>query len=78
MNVDADGIVQLLIGTALIALVTDHFRLRAEVNSFRLHVAEYYLKREGLQEVKDEVKEIRNVVFGIAGKLGVSVIKTGE
>lgn len=50
-------------------------RIRADVSSLRLHVAENYMKKDGLEEMKRDVRELSHVIFTIAGKLGISVRK---
>lgn len=48
-------------------------RARADIAALKLHVSEYYMKKDDLGEMKRDVRELRHVVFEIAGKLGIPV-----
>lgn len=48
-------------------------KLRSEMAAFRLHVSEAYIKRDDLNELKSDVKNLTRVIFSIAGKLGITV-----
>lgn len=81
VTLDVATIVQALLIAALAwvgrTAVTTRADLTKELHDFKLHVAENYLKKEGLVEVKAEIKEVRDVVFSIAAKLGVTIKKPG-
>ncbi|GAA0696438.1 hypothetical protein ISN75_06895 [Dyella marensis] len=47
--------------------------LRADHDAYRLHVAEQYIKKDDLDDVKKELRGLRDLTIEIAGKLGIPV-----
>lgn len=56
-------------------IVNVALRNRAEIASLRLHIAEYYLKKDDLTDVKKDLRRLGDVIFEIAGKLGIPARK---
>lgn len=74
-----DGLASVLVtlaAAAIVGLVGGLIHIWRDHYAHKLHVAENYLKRDGIIELKDEVKSLRGVVFRIAGKMGIPL--TGE
>ncbi len=46
-------------------------RVRTDVASLRLHVAENFMKKDDIDDLKRDVRELSHVIFEIAGKLGI-------
>lgn len=62
-----------LVGTAIVGLIGAVWKLYHDLNTLRLHVAEAYVSNRAMDEVKDEVRLIRDVVYRIALKMDVPV-----
>lgn len=58
ITVDPSAIATTIIGIALVGLVTDHFRLRGEVNGLRLHVAESVLSKKDAEKMEDSLSSV--------------------
>ncbi len=50
-------------------------RVRTDVSSLRLYVAENFMKKDDIAEIKRDVRELSHVIFEIAGKLGIPTRK---
>lgn len=77
MTLDIANVVN---GCALLALAwfaRTAVSAKQDLADYKLHVAENYLKKEGIVEVKADVKEVRDMVLTIAAKLGVPMKKPG-
>lgn len=48
-------------------------RMRQDHDAFRLYVSEQYIKKDDLHDVKVELRQLRDVIIEIAGKLNVSI-----
>lgn len=48
-------------------------RLRSDVATLRLHVAENYPKVQDINDIKGQLQELGKVTYLIAGKLGISI-----
>lgn len=69
-----ENYVQLLIylaGPAIIGIVSAIIAQYREFYQFKLHVAENYLKKSDIEELKMDSKEMKKMIYQIAGKVGV-------
>lgn len=78
---DADNIIGSLLVAAIVGLVTAVVHLWREQNtgerrlsSLELKIAEKYLTKGDLDEVKTDVREIRHLVHRLCDKLEVPVV----
>lgn len=62
-----------LAGPSIIGLVTAIIFLWREITAYKLHVAETYVKKGDLNELKKDVREMKGVIYDVASKLGVSI-----
>lgn len=62
-----------LLVAAVVGLVTAVIKLWQKHSTLELKVAENYLKKDALDEVKDDVREIRELVHRLCMKLEVPV-----
>lgn len=73
-----DTYTQLLVylaAPAIIGIVTALIALWREFYQHKLHVAEHYVKKDDLSELKEDSKEMKKVMYQIAGKVGVRLDK---
>lgn len=73
-----EAYVQLLVylaGPAVIALITVVVYIWRDFTSYKLYVAENYVKQQVLREMQNDMKEMKNVLYQIAAKVGVSINK---
>lgn len=68
-----------LIGSVALALASGLvgwiWALWRDHHALRVKVAEEYLKHTALKEVKDEIRDLRDVVYRIANRLEVPVLR---
>jgi hypothetical protein len=50
-------------------------RVRTDTAALRLHMAENFMKKDDINELKKDVRELSHVIFEIAGKLGIPTRK---
>lgn len=62
-----------LAGPAIVGLVTAVVFLWREFASYKLHIAENYVKKGDLEEMKRDVRDMKSVVYEIAAKVGVTI-----
>lgn len=62
-----------LSGAAIVGLVAGFIALSRELSSYKTHVAETYVKAGTLDEIKYDVRQLRDAVFQIAQKLEVPI-----
>lgn len=62
-----------LSGAAIVGLVGGFFHLSRDLSSYKTHVAETYVKAGTLDEIKHDVRQLRDAVFQIANKLEVPI-----
>lgn len=68
--------IQLLIylaGPAILGMVGAIIKLWRDFTDHKLHVAENYVKKEDMQEIKQDTKEMKGIIYQIAAKIGVSI-----
>jgi hypothetical protein len=46
---------------------------KSDLADYKLHVAENYLKKDGIEDLNREVRGLRSVVYRIAGKMGIPI-----
>jgi hypothetical protein len=63
-----------IMGAGIIGLVTALAKLWSDFNTLRIHIAEKYTSSEDLEEIKDDLKALRDVVYRVALKLEVPVL----
>lgn len=66
-------IIQNLTGVAVVGLVAWVWLLWRSHHALQLKVAEEYMRHSSFDEVKDEIKALRDVVYRIALKMDVPV-----
>ena len=59
----------------IISNKNDVSSIRLKLSDLQLHVAEHYPKKDDLKELKAEVQGIARIIYEIAGKLGVPIRK---
>lgn len=69
----ADVIVY-LVGTAVVGLVAAVAKLWHEFNAHRIHSAEAYITNGDIDEIKQEIRALRDVVYRIAIRMEVPVL----
>lgn len=62
-----------LAGAGVVGLVVWVWALWNSHNQHKLHVAENYIKSEDVDAIRRDLDIVKNVMFEIAGKLGVTV-----
>lgn len=62
-----------LIGVAIVGLVAAVAKLWHDFYMHRLHVAERYMNSEDAEEIKQDLRALRDVVYRVANKLEVPV-----
>lgn len=62
-----------LIGAAVVGLVGSVAKLWHDFNAHRLHSAETYLSNGDVEEIKQDIRSLRDVVYRIAIKMEVPV-----
>jgi len=76
MNDSFATLVAALLPIGVAGLVGWMVKINIDLNKFKLHVAEEYVRRDSLKdslkEIRDEMHAIRSVIFDIAGKVGVN------
>jgi hypothetical protein len=72
MEAHIASILVYLIGAAVVGLVAWVASLSKSHAAHKLHVAENYIKKDGIQELQQDVKNLSNLMHEIAGKLGVT------
>ena len=60
-----------LCGAAIVGLVATNIALWRELSAHKLHVAEVYMNSNDVDEMKRDLRELRDVVFKIAVKMDV-------
>lgn len=60
-----------LCGAAIVGLVATNVALWRELSAHKLHVAEVYMNSHDVDEMKRDLRELRDVVFKIAVKMDV-------
>lgn len=60
-----------LCGAAIVGLVATNIALWRELSAHKLHVAEVYMNNHDVDEMKRDLRELRDVVFKIAVKMDV-------
>jgi flagellar biosynthesis/type III secretory pathway M-ring protein FliF/YscJ len=73
MEAQISQILVYLIGSGVVGLVVALAKLWADFNAYRLYMAEKYTSKEDLDEIKDDLKQLRDVVYRVALKLEVPV-----
>ena len=75
-NLTVNGLQDLIVylsGAAIVGLVAGFVALSRELSSYKTHVAETYVKAGTLDEIKHDVRQLRDAVFQIANKLEVPI-----
>lgn len=75
-NTAMNGLQDLIVylsGAAIVALVAGFVALSRELSAYKTHVAETYVKTGALDEIKHDVRQLRDAVFQIAAKLEVPI-----
>ena len=62
-----------LIGAGVVGLVGAVWKLYHDVTALKLHVAETYVSNSALDDIKGELKSMRDVIYRMALKLEVPV-----
>lgn len=68
--------VQLLLylaAPAILGIVGAIIKIWIDFTAYKLHVSENYVKRADLHEIKEDTKEMKSVIYQIAGKVGVPI-----
>lgn len=73
MNNGLQDLIVYLCGAAIVGLVVAVITLWREFAAHRLHVAEAYMNNHDVNEIKDELKHLRDVVYKIAVKMDVPI-----
>lgn len=71
MEGQISGLLQYLIGAAVVGLVVAVITLWRELSAHKLHVAEVYMNSHDVDEIKNELRALRDVVYKIAVKMDV-------
>ena len=71
MEAHISQIIVYLIGTAVVGIVVALITLWREFAAHKLHVAEVYMNSHDVDEIKRDLRELRDVVFKIAVKMDV-------
>lgn len=66
-------IIVYLVGAAVVGLVAAVGKLWHDFNTHRLHVAESYMANSDVDEIKQELRALRDVVYRVALKMEVPV-----
>lgn len=73
-NLAVNGLQDLIVylcGAAIVGLVATNIALWRELSAHKLHVAEVYMNSNDVDEMKRDLRELRDVVFKIAVKMDV-------
>ena len=75
-----DNFINFVLGLAGVGLtsfvawtIRSVIKMRQDHDAFRLQVSEQYIKKDDLHDVKVELRQLRDVIIEIAGKLNVSI-----
>ena len=71
MEAHISQIIVYLIGAAVVGIVVALITLWREFAAHKLHVAEVYMNSHDVDEIKRDLRELRDVVFKIAVKMDV-------
>lgn len=71
MEAQISQILVYLIGAAIVGIVVALITLWREFAAHKLHVAEVYMNSHDVDEIKRDLRELRDVVFKIAVKMDV-------
>lgn len=56
---------------AIVGIVTWVWLLWTAHHNLKLHIAEHYIKKADLHELKKDIRNLTNLSYRIAGKLGL-------
>lgn len=73
MESQISQIVVYLIGAAVVGLVAALAKLYHDFNAHKLHIAESYMANSDVDEIKQEIRALRDVVYRVALKMDVPV-----
>lgn len=73
MEAQISQILVYLIGASIVALVAAVGKLWHDFNAHRLHVAQSYMANSDVDEIKQELRALRDVVYRVALKMEVPV-----
>lgn len=73
METQISQILVYLIGAAVVGLVAALAKLYHDFNAHKLHVAEAYMANSDIDEIKQEIRALRDVVYRVALKMDVPV-----
>lgn len=62
-----------LAGPAVIAAITGIIYLWRDFTAYKLYIAENYVKQEALKAMQNDMREMKNVLYQIAAKVGVPI-----
>jgi len=71
MESQISQVIVYLIGAAIVGIVVALITLWREFAAHKLHVAEVYMNSHDVDEIKRDLRELRDVVFKIAVKMDV-------
>lgn len=71
MNGGLQDLIVYLCGAAIVGLVVAVITLWREFAAHKLHVAEVYMNSNDVEDMKRDLRELRDVVFKIAVKMDV-------
>lgn len=73
MEAQISQILVYLIGVAIVGLVAALAKLWHDFYAHKLHVAEQYMNSQDAEEIKQDLRALRDVVYRVANKLEVPV-----
>lgn len=71
MESQISQVIVYLIGASIVGIVVALITLWREFAAHKLHVAEVYMNSHDVDEIKRDLRELRDVVFKIAVKMDV-------
>ena len=73
MNDGIQDLIVYLVGASIVGLVVWTWWLWAALHDLKLKVAENYVTHESLDEIKTEIRTVRDVLYRVALKMDVPV-----
>lgn len=71
MESQISQVIVYLIGAAIVGIVVALITLWREFAAHKLHVAEVYMNSHDVDEIKRDLRELRDIVWKIAAKMDV-------
>jgi hypothetical protein len=74
MESQISQVIVYLIGASIVGLVAAVAKLWHDFNAHRLHSAETYISNGDIEEIKQDIRALRDVVYRIAIRMEVPVL----